>query len=163
MKINFYTYKENEKERVSYDPSFKSEQFDPVHILGVRSCHADVDVTKVGELLYLTVSVKFVALAPCSYTLEEVEYHGKEKEDFIFSFNGNEEEGIDTIEKNGDINLDDVIHSIIVATVPFHLHKPGASLPQGGKGYRVLTEDELEKEREEDKSSPFDVLDNLDL
>ncbi len=163
MKINFYNFKENETEKVSYDTSFPRTDFDPIHILGVPSCHVEAEITKIGELLYITMTVKYTALAPCVYTLEELEYHHKDREEFIYAREGNLEEGIDQTEKNGDINLDDAVHAIIVASVPMHLHKRDAKLPSNGEGYRVLTEDEFNEEQREHKSSPFDVLDDLDL
>ncbi len=161
MKINFNSYQEGKSETIEFDSAFSSSDFSPTHILGVKACHSIATIEKIDEYLYVNLKVKYTALAPCSYTLEEMEYSHTESEKFIFSYKSDEENGIDPVEKDGSIELDDYVHALIVTSVPFNLHKKGASLPSGGEGFRVLTEDELNKERS--ATSPFDALDDLDL
>ena len=65
---------------------------------------------------------------------------------------------------NYEIDMDNYFLGYVIASVPHNAHKKGAKLPSEGKGYRVLTEDELLKERSSTKkSSPFDCLDDIDL
>ncbi|MCD8203731.1 MAG: DUF177 domain-containing protein [Coprobacillus sp.] len=161
MKIYFNNYKENEKVSLEFDSTFPKESFSPTHILGVKKCHSKALIEKIDEYLEVNLSVSYTVLAPCVYTLEEMEYSHTEKERLLFSYNSDEENGIDPICKDGSIDLDEYVHALIVSSVPFNLHKKGATLPKGGEGYRVLTEDELNEERS--KSSPFDALDSLDL
>ncbi len=63
--------------------------------------------------------------------------------------------------KEGRIELEEDIYSLIVTSLPLILHKEGEEFPHG-KNYRVLKEDEL---NEDDGSSysPFDKLKDLDL
>ncbi|MCD8204796.1 MAG: YceD family protein [Coprobacillus sp.] len=161
MKINFNSFSEGKSETIEFDSSFPSELFSPSHIIGVKACHSKAVITKLDEYLNVDLKVKYTAIVPCAYTLEEIEYTHTENEKFIFAYENDEENGIDPVGRDGYIDLDECVLDLIVATVPFNLHKKGATLPKGGDGYSVLTEDELNEERS--KSSPFDALDELDL
>ncbi len=163
MKINYYTFKDGEIETFEYDLSFNESYFNPTHIISVPKCHASIRASLNSGFLSVHFKINYTAIVPDSYTLKPIEYRKTEKEDLVFSTTEDDESNIEGIEKNGDIDLDNYIHAIIISSVPFNVKGKDSKLPSGGEGYRVLTEEELEKERSEDKSSPFDVLDKLDL
>ncbi len=64
--------------------------------------------------------------------------------------------------KEGYIDLNVEIYSLIITSLPMVLHKDGEEYPHGDN-YRVLSEDELDKEVDDSKFSPFDKLKDLDL
>ena len=67
------------------------------------------------------------------------------------------------IYKGNSVELDKYIFDAISASVPTSPKAPGATLPSGGKDYRVLTVDELIKEKEEKGDSRFDALNDLEF
>lgn len=165
MKVNRLFLKLNEKEVVEEDIDFSSGFSDPNHVKKINSCHVKLELVEYGDVLECDMYLNADVIASCAYTLEDVPYKVKVHEKMYFSSEEDDKDS-DTIyyEPENEINFDDYALSYIIANVPHHLHKPGAKLPAGGNGYRVLTEDDLAKERsEEKKSSPFDCLDDLDL
>jgi uncharacterized metal-binding protein YceD (DUF177 family) len=61
------------------------------------------------------------------------------------------------------IDIKNDIYSLICASLPSKIIKKGATLPKEGKGYRVLTEEEILKEKESTKDSRWSVLDDLEF
>lgn len=66
-------------------------------------------------------------------------------------------------EPGNNIDLDPYIFGLILASVPIRVIKKGAKLPKDRYGVRFLSEDDLEKERQKEKESPFDVLKDLEI
>ena len=62
-----------------------------------------------------------------------------------------------------EIDLDPYILALILAEVPHTVTKKGAELPKSGSGYRVLSEEELLKEKSTKKNSAFDILDTIEF
>ena len=61
---------------------------------------------------------------------------------------------------DNQIDIDEMLITLIVSNIPFKIIKKGAKLPASGDGYIVISEEEMEKRK---KSSPFDALDNLEI
>ena len=95
-------------------------------------------------------------MTTCAYTLEEIPYSYHVKETIELA--DNEEDEFEII--NNQIDIDQIVITLIVSNVPMKVIKKGAKLPSSGDGYRVLSEEDAKKEK---KSSPFDVLDDLEL
>ena len=92
----------------------------------------------------------------CAYTLEKFAYPYDIKETIEL----NNDEKDDFIIDSNEIDVDEMVITLIVSHIPFKLVKPGAKLPNSGDGYRVIKEEDAEKEK---KASPFDVLDDLEF
>lgn len=140
----------NEDVDLSY---FKGDQY---HVRSIKSCHMDLNVTNYEQLITLSFNIKGTVLTTCAYTLEEIPYDFKVKE--TIELNESEDDEFDIIDNV--IDIDEMLITLIVGNVPFKVVKKGASLPSSGDGYRVIKEEDAEKER---KPSPFDVLDNLEI
>lgn len=165
MKVNRLFLKLNEKETLEEDIDFSNSFFDANHVKRIESCHCKLELIEFGDVLECNMTLKADVIASCAYTLEDVPYKVNVKEKMYFSSEEDDKDS-DTIyyEPENEINFDDYALSYIIASVPHNIHKKGAKLPDGGNGYRVLTEEDLAKERASGKkSSPFDCLDDLDL
>ena len=140
----------NEDIDLSY---FKGDKY---HVRSITSCHMDLTITNYDDLLTLIFDIKGEVKTTCAYTLEEIPYNYKVKE--TIELNGDSEDEFDVIDNQ--IDIDEMLITLIISNVPFKVVKPGASLPSGGEGYRVISEEDAAKEK---KASPFDALDDLEL
>lgn len=138
------------------DMDFSSYRGDQYHVRSISSCHLKLNVTNYDELIVLDFDIKGEVKTTCAYTLEEIPYFYKVKE--VVELSGNDEDEFEI--KGENIDIDEIVLTLIVASVPMKVVKKGATLPKGGDGYRVLSEEDALKEK---KSSPFDVLDNLEV
>lgn len=164
MKVNRLLLKLNEKTTLEDEVDFSNYKCDPNHVKSISNCKVKLELTDYGEFLACTMRVTADVVASCAYTLDDVPLKVKFTEKMTFT--SNEEESDDEIffEPENEINMDDYVLSYILANVPHNVHKPGAKLPEGGNGYRVLTEEEYLKEKANKKQdSPFDVLDDLEF
>ena len=166
MQINTNILEENKTYHYSEDLDFSNETLDPVLIRQIKDCHVEVDVT---SLFYghvrIVINLKSNVVLPCSYTLEDVDYVVKGSEEFIITDEEEEEdvEGGMLYEPKAIFSLDPYIFSLLIALVPPKITKPGAKLPEGGKGYEVMSEDEYFERKARQVDHRWDALDNLDL
>ena len=165
MKVNRLLLKQNEKEVVEEDIDFSKDFFDANHVRRIPSCHVKLTLTDFGDVLECLMEIKADVIASCSYTLEDLPLKVNVKEKLYFTSNEEDKDSDEMIyEPGNEIDMDNYVLGYVIASVPHNAHKKGAKLPSEGKGYRVLTEDELLKERSSTKkSSPFDCLDDIDL
>ena len=66
-------------------------------------------------------------------------------------------------EKDNLIILDDYVLGIVLANVPVRIVKKGAKRPSNGNNYRVISEDDYNKEKENSRDSRWDALDKIEL
>ncbi|MBP5694140.1 MAG: DUF177 domain-containing protein [Bacilli bacterium] len=120
-----------------------------------------VGVKKVGKIYFVTFDIKAKLIVYSSLTYEPFEYTHELSEDLQFC---NDEKYCDedTILLDNDaVNLDEIIYSLIITSLPIKLAKKGEKAPSG-ENFRVLTEEEYLKEKESE-GNPFDKLKDLDL
>ena len=87
----------------------------------------------------------------------------KFRDSFYFSDDAEAESEDCYYEAGVEIDLDPYILALILAEVPHTIVKKGAQLPKSGYGYRVMSEEELLKEKSTKKNSAFDILDTIDF
>ena len=162
MKINRATLKENEKEVFEEDVDFSSYHFNETHVRKVEGVHCAIEAYEYGSLLRVVFHIKATVVAVCSYTLEDVILSINLDDELYFTDEENDDENL-IYEKGNIIDLDPHILSLILSRVPIKVIKEGAEPPEDGSGYRVLSEDEYVKEREERKDSRWSALDDLDI
>lgn len=162
MKINRAILPVNKAVSFSEDIDFSSLTFDPNHVKNISSCHTEIIATEFGNILEIKVAGFAHVIASCSYTLEDVPLNVKFNETFYFSDEITDSEDC-YFESDNEIDLDQYILALILAEVPHNIVKKGAKLPKSGEGYRVLSEDEFEKERKNKKNNPFSALDELEF
>jgi len=160
MKINRYQF-QNKNYQIEDDIDFSNVTFDPTHIRGISNTHVTVTGNDYDDYLVLNIKIKADVIGVCSYTLEDIPLKVDISTSLSFSFL---EEDEDVIHIDSPIfELDQYILDLIVAEVPLTLVKKGAKLPSSGDGYRVLSEDEYNKEQENKKDSRWSALDDIEL
>lgn len=160
MKINRATLPIKKDVNIIETIDFSIYPFDEHHIRRVDRCEVKVILHEFEDVLSCKLTGTAEVIAACSYTLDDVPLKVKFKEDFFFSNEENGSENID-FEPNNIIDLDPYIIALICAAVPHNLVKPGDTLPSGGKGYRVLTEEQYLSEKKNKRNTSFDILDTL--
>lgn len=156
MRLNRLTLPVGKEVNFHEDMDFSTYKGDPYHVRSIKSCHMDLSVINYDELIVLSFKLKGEVMTTCAYTLEEIPYNYNISE--TVELEGNEDDEFEII--NEQIDIDQIIVTLIVSNVPMKVIKKGAKLPSSGQGYRVLSEEDAAKEK---NSSPFDVLDDLEL
>jgi uncharacterized metal-binding protein YceD (DUF177 family) len=159
MKIQKLTLPLNKSVPFDETVDFTTHEFAPNYIKGIPECHVSGNITLYEDLLRVVIQIKAKVIGICAYTLEDAEINLSLRDELNFV-----EEELDDgcyVESGNIVDLDEYILALILAALPHKITKKGATPPKGGDGYRVLTEEELEKERSETKSYPFDALDSL--
>ena len=160
MKIYRPSLRLGETETLEEKIDFSHVDFKNNQIKEIKNCIAKARVTDYGEIIRVEIHIDALLVAICSYSLEDVDLGIKVDESFNFS---NEEDGSSYYEPEEIIDLDPYILSLILSEVPIKIVKKGKQLPEGGEGYRVLSERDYQKEKLNKKESSFDVLDQIDL
>ena len=162
IKINRLFF-ENKDYVLEGEVDFSHLDFDAYHVRKINKVSYKVTGQIYDDLLILKVKYDADVISSCAYTLEDLPYKAKGREIVEISNEIQDDEFI-FYEENNIFDFEPYLISIIVSNVPTKLVKKGAKLPSAGEGYRVLSEEEYEKEQKENKKpSPFDELDNLDL
>lgn len=157
MKINRLLLPIGKTIKYSEDIDLSYFQGDQYHVRSITSCHMDLDVTNYDDLITLFFNINGEVKTTCAYTLEEIPYAYKVSE--VIELNGGEDDEFDIV--NNEINIDEMLITLIVSNVPFKVVKEGAKLPDNGDGYRFISEEQAEEEaRQSKKPSAFDVLDD---
>ena len=131
-------------------------------LLDIAYCLADLEITKYHDIIRLNVDLKVKVLLECSYTLEAFTQEMVVHEQLLISDSPDLEDDVIVIAKD-EINLDPIIFSLITSNIPIKPVKPGAKLPESGKGYRVLDDEQLAKDRRESGDTRFAKLSEIDL
>lgn len=164
MILNTLLLEEGKTLHLSEDLDFSGEEYTSNLIKSIKSCHVEIDATDYGNLIRVVINLKADIICPCAYTLEDVPLTIKTNEEFDFT---DDEEFMDDDEliftNETKIDLKPYIYSVIVTNRPMKVIKKGASRPESGNGYRILTEEEFKKEKETKTDSRWSKLDDLDL
>lgn len=140
---------------------FSHIEFDKNHIRTIKDCYVKATATDYESILCIDVEISALVIGVCSYSLEDVEIPLHIKDQLVFSDDETDEENYYV--KDNIIELDEYILGILLANVPVRIKKKGAKLPTDGSDYRVISEDQYRKEKEESHDSRWDALDDLDL
>jgi len=160
MKINRLTLPEGKAIEYNEDIDLSYFQGDKYHVRSIKSCHMELTVTNFADLITLFFRIKGEVMTTCAYTLEEIPYEYNISD--VIELAGNEDDEFEI--KNEEIDIDEMLITLIVSNIPIKVTKPGATLPNSGDKYRFITEEQAEKEAAEaDKPSPFDVLDDYEF
>ena len=162
MKLNRAILPANKPETFDEEIDFSSLKLDENHVKKINKCSVKVIATEFGDVLQCSINGEADVIASCSYTLDDVPLHVNFKDTLYFSSEvmGSQE---CYFEPGVEIDLDPHILALILAEVPHNITKSGASLPKSGDGYRVLSEEDHEKERQNKKNSAFDILDTIEF
>lgn len=161
MIINRALLPEGKKQHYSQDVDFSDYVGDANHCKSISSCHVEVDVTELDELLLVSINGFSEIITTCKYTLDDIPLKINFKEDLTMS--SNEEDDSSYYEPKNEIDLKPYILGLILDKVPHTAVKKGAEKPKDGVGYRILTEEELEDERSKKVDPRWAKLDEIDL
>ncbi len=126
-----------------------------------KSVKGKITIKKVDKVFFVNFNFNCKLEVYSSLTFEPFEYNHKFNEDLQFA---NDEKYCDDdtiLVDNDELNLDEIVYSLIITTLPIKLTKKGERAPHG-EHFRVLSEDEYLKE-ESSQGNPFDKLKDLDL
>ncbi len=159
MKINRHLF--NNKDYVIEDDlDFSNVKLDPTHIRKISNAHAKISGFDYDDYLLLNISLDADTIGVCSYTLEDVPFKVHINTTLTFTYEDEE----DTIKIDNPIfDIDPYLLDLIISEVPLTLVKKGAKLPTSGNGYRVISEDEYNKENENKVDSRWSKLDDIEL
>ena len=154
-----YTKVYSLSEDLNFDPEvFKCH----IPLQKVINCHCELKAQRFEEFIYVTLSIKAKVVLQCSYTLKDFETTISGVDELHFAPSKDEDE--DIIEYKGNtIDLDPYVFNLLSASVPLSPKAPNAKTPKSGNGYRVLSEEELAKEKEGSYNSQFDALKDLEF
>ncbi len=161
MKFRRFSF-QNDVLDLEDDIDFSHAELDQNHIRKINSCHVKVHAHEYDDLMVLELKIEAEVVGVCSYSLEDVPLKLKFKDTLEFSNEIQDDEEI-IYEEKPIFDLDPYVLELIIAETPMKLVKKGAKLPSSGKGYRVLSEDEYLKEKEEKKDSRWSKLDDVEL
>ena len=136
-------------------------EFDKSHIRSIQDCNVKAVATDYESILCIDVEISALVIGVCSYSLEDVEIPLKIKDQLVFTDDETDEDNY--YAKDNIIDLDEYILGILLANVPVRIVKKGAKLPGDGNDYRVISEDQYQKEKENSQDSRWSALDDLDL
>ena len=145
------------------DITFDSEVFKcHAPLMEVEKCHVELIAQRFEEFIYVTIKIKADVILKCSYTLVDFKTTIVGSDELHFSPDNDEDEDCITY-KGTTIELDSYIFNLLSASVPISPKAPNSKAPKSGNGYRVISEDDFFKEKEEQGNSQFDCLKDLDF
>lgn len=161
MYINFDAY-QNKEETINYEMDVKQfENLNKIAISKINSVTGKIKLNKIDSLLKVDFELVADIIAISSYSLKEFGTKIPLNDELYLS-NKKEESSQEIVVVDNLFDLDELVYSLLISTVPLNIHEEGESLPKGD-GYSVLSEEEYEKEKEEFNGSLFDILKDLDL
>ena len=161
MKINRALLTEGKKQHFSEDIDFSDFVGDSNHCKAILSCHVELDALDLNDLLLITLNGVAEVVTTCKYTLEDINLKETFKEEFTIS--SNQEDDSSYFEESNEIDLKPYILAFILDKVPHTAIKKGATKQKDGVGYRILTEEELEKEKSEKSDPRWAKLDEIEF
>lgn len=162
MKINRLELKINVPVTYEENIDFKDASYDSYHVRNIKDCHVVAIATEYGEFLNVKINISCIVLTTSAYTLKDLDYEVKIKDELCFTDNEDLSDAY-FYEKLPQIEIDDYIFSLIVANVPTKVVGKNEKLPESGNGYRILSEEDFYNEKNDKKSSPFDILNDLEI
>ncbi len=162
MKLELFRYENNKTYDISEELDVSKFSFpNNYKILKIDHCLVNLKVTRFDLLSRVRVHLEGSLTAICSRSGKPFEFKFKTNEEM--SFSNNENDVASYYEPNDVIDLDPYLIGIIDNLVPINVIKPGEDKPIDGNGYRVLTEEELNKERGNKHDTRWDILDDIEL
>lgn len=164
MLINRLHYNDGKTHTLSADIAFNGEEYSSSVIRRIKDCHVELKITDYDSIFRIEIHLKSNVVVGCAYTLEDVDYVVKTNDGLDFTDEPLDEDDDVLIAMDSTIiDLKPYIYSMIVAAIPLKVVKKGAVPPSDGVGYRVLSEEEFEKEKNTKTDSRWNALDDLDL
>ncbi len=129
-------------------------------LLELNNIKVKASIFSDNDLINVTLDIKGICKVEDAYTLKPIDY----KLEFTDSIDISEDiNNIDTYYIPGNfVDLNPIILDLIIGELPIRISKE-KSIKIEGDGYRVISEEDLHKEKEEGYNPSFDKLKDLDL
>ena len=163
MQINPYNFLENKKYQLEGDIDFSSTDLSAIfNLKKINNCHVNIDINNYENVLVLSIKINTNVTLVSSYSLKEFDKDLSINDTIDFSFN-EEDENSSFVIKDSNLILDKYILDIIITNIPSKVAMKGEKLPVGDESFRVISEDEYLKEKENQKDDRWSKLDDIDL
>lgn len=163
MKIDVAKLVSTKENTIEEDVILNEEKFHLLPpLLEVKKLHARARVHRYQDFIDVDLLIKADVVLQCSYTLKPFDFKLQDEDEIHFA---SYDDGGDDIQiyKGNLIDLDPYIYNLLSAAVPTSPKAPGAKLPSSGKNFRVISEEEYNKEKEEGTDPRFDKLKDLEF
>ncbi len=150
------------KEEVSFDP----EKFVPTFPLkSIKKTLVNAKVTRYDDFINVALNIKADVTLISSYSLKEFDatLSGEDELNFVSVLNEFEEDEELILYRGNFIELDEFIFNLLSASVPLKPIIEGEEAPKSGKNYRVISDEEAQKEKLEKGDARFSKLDELEF
>ena len=144
------------------DIDFSKKEFDGVHIRKIDKCHVRLTGDVFDNLFVLQIEITASVIVPSAYTLKDINLDLHFSDVFNISCEDEEDDEI-FYEPNDIFDVEPYILSAIIAEVPMVNIAKDEKLPEDGKGYRILSEDDYLEEQKKKVDSRWSKLDDIDL
>ncbi len=161
MRIDFSKVKSFEKIDYIGDLNFYNNTKSLKTIKDYKSVEGVVEIQKADSVIIVKYDIHAVLNVLSTLSGEEFEYPLDVNETLYYTDKKEMDSEDVFYVKEGYVDLDQEIYSLIITSIPLILHKEGEEYPKG-KNYRVISEDEID-ENDGSNYSPFDKLKDLDL
>ena len=161
MRIDFSKVKSFEKIDYIGDLNFYNNTKSLKTIKDYKSVEGVVEIQKADFVIIVKYDIHAVFNVLSTLSGEEFEYPLDVNETLYYTDKKEMDSEDVFYVKEGYVDLDQEIYSLIITSIPLILHKEGEEYPKG-KNYRVISEDEID-ENDGSNYSPFDKLKDLDL
>lgn len=161
MRIDFSKVKSFEKIDYIGDLNFYNNTKRLKTIKDYKSVEGVVEIQKADSVIIVKYDIHAVLKVLSTLSGEEFEYPLDVNETLYYTDKKEMDSEDVFYVKEGYVDLDQEIYSLIITSIPLILHKEGEEYPKG-KNYRVISEDEID-ENDGSNYSPFDKLKDLDL
>ncbi len=161
MRIDFSKVKSFEKIDYIGDLNFYNNTKSLKTIKDYKSVEGVVEIQKADSVIIVKYDIHAVLSVLSTLSGEEFEYPLDINETLYYTDKKEMDSEDVFYVKEGYVDLDQEIYSLIITSIPLILHKEGEEYPKG-KNYRVISEDEID-ENDGSNYSPFDKLRDLDL
>lgn len=161
MRIDFNKVKSFEKIDYIGDLNFYNNTKSLKTIKDYKSVEGVVEIQKADSVIIVKYDIHAVLNVLSTLSGEEFEYPLDVNETLYYTDKKEMDSEDVFYVKEGYVDLDQEIYSLIITSIPLILHKEGEEYPKG-KNYRVISEDEID-ENDGSNYSPFDKLKDLDL
>lgn len=161
MRIDFSKVKSFEKIDYIGDLNFYNNTKSLKTIKDYKSVQGVVEIQKADSVIIVKYDIHAVLNVLSTLSGEEFEYPLDVNETLYYTDKKEMDSEDVFYVKEGYVDLDQEIYSLIITSIPLILHKEGEEYPKG-KNYRVISEDEID-ENDGSNYSPFDKLKDLDL
>ena len=167
MKVLYSTLTRLHRQELEETIVYSDEQISSIiSLLRMSPVKVKVFLEEADGIVHANFKIKVDLVLECAYSLEEVDYplDFEDEIDFLFVDDElkQEDETLIYIDSN-TLELEPYILGLIITEIPSRVIKEGATLPRGGKGYEVITEEEYYERHEENVDPRFAGLDDFDL